>query len=120
MISRTRRARSSSEAWSRFMCSPIDIQLLASVSVAQASTGQLKDAIGTRIDALRPELERVSRDIYANPEIGYEERQALVWLAELLKKHGFSVQLGVADPPTPCVPTRPNRTGPPVAFLPEY
>jgi amidohydrolase len=93
---------------------------LASVSVAQASTGQLKDAIGTRIDALRPELERVSRDIYANPEIAYEERQAVAWLAELLKRHGFSVQLGVADTPTAFVATRRNGTGPTVAFLSEY
>src|SRR5260370_857868 len=120
MISRTRRARSSSEAWSRFTCSAIDIQLLASVSVAQASTGQLKDAISTRIDALRPELERVGRDIHANPEVGYEERQAVAWLAELLKKHGFSVEVGVADTPTAFVATRRNGTGPTVAFLAEY
>ena len=90
------------------------------MSVAQASTGQVKDAIGTRIDALRPELERVSRDIYANPEIAYEERQAVGWLAELLKKHGFSVEVGVADTPTAFVATRRNGTGPTVAFLSEY
>ena len=90
------------------------------MSVAQASTGQVKDAIGTRIDALRPELERVSRDIYANPEIAYEERQAVAWLAELLKKHGFSVEVGVADTPTAFVATRRNGTGPTVAFLSEY
>src|ERR1700737_1547118 len=120
MISRTRRARSSSEAWSRLACSAIDIQLLASVSVAQASTGQVKDAIGTRIDALRPELERVSRDIYANPEIAYEERQAVAWLAELLKKHGFSVELGVANTPTAFVASRRHGTGPTIAFLSEY
>jgi amidohydrolase len=93
---------------------------LASVSVAQASTGQLKDAIGTRIDALRPELERVSRDIYANPEIAYEEHKAVGWLAELLKKHGFSVEVGVANTPTAFVATRRNGTGPTVAFLSEY
>jgi len=90
------------------------------VSVAQASTGQLKDAIGTRIDALRPELERVSRDIYANPEIAYEEHKAVGWLAELLKKHGFSVEVGVANTPTAFVATRRNGTGPTVAFLSEY
>ncbi len=90
------------------------------MSVAQASTGQLKDAIGTRIDALRPELERVSRDIYANPEIAYEEHKAVGWLAELLKKHGFSVEVGVANTPTAFVATRRNGTGPTVAFLSEY
>ena len=90
------------------------------MSVAQASIGQLKDGIGTRIDALRPELERVSRDIYANPEIAYEERQAVAWLAELLKKHGFSVVVGVANIPTAFVATRRNGSGPTVAFLSEY
>ena len=81
------------------------------MSVAQASTDQLKDAISTRIDALRPELERVGRDIYANPEIAYEEKQAVAWLAELLKKHGFGIELGVANTPTAFVATRRNGTG---------
>src|SRR3981081_2310223 len=103
-----------------FPVSASDIQLVASVSVAQASTDQLKDALGTRIDALRPELERIGRDIHANPEIAYEERQAVAWLVELLKKHGFSVEVGVADTPTAFVATRRNGTGPTVAFLSEY
>ena len=90
------------------------------MSVAQASTGQLKDAISTRVDALRPELERIGRDIHANPEIAYEEQQAVAWLAELLKKHGFSVEVGVADTPTAFVAARRNGTGPTVAFLSEY
>ncbi len=88
--------------------------------MAQAPTDQIKDALSTRIDALRPELERVSRDIYTNPEIAYQERQAVAWLTELLKKHGFSVEVGVADTPTAFVATRRNGTGPTVAFLSEY
>ena len=90
------------------------------MSVAQASVSQLKDELSTRIDVLRPELERISRDIHANPEIGYQERQAVVWLTELLRKHGFSVEVGVADTPTAFVATRRNGTGPTVAFLAEY
>ena len=70
------------------------------MSVAHASIGQLKDQISTRLDALRPELERIGRDIYANPEIAYEERQAVAWLTELLKKYGFEVEVGVANTPT--------------------
>src|SRR6202022_2819888 len=62
----------------------------------------------------------IGRDIHANPEIAYEERQAVGWLAELLKRHGFSVEVGVADTPTAFVATRRNGTGPTVAFLSEY
>src|SRR3982074_1960866 len=97
-------------------CSAIDIQLLASVSVAQASTGQLKDALSTRIDTLRPELERIGRDIHENPDVGYEERQAVAWLAELLKKQGFGVDVVEPDPSTLFVQTRRNGTGPTIAF----
>jgi amidohydrolase len=120
MISRTRRASSSSDACSRFSGSAIAIQLLASVSVAQAPISQLKDEISTRIDALRPDLERIGRDIHANPEIAYEEHKAVGWLAELLKKQGFSVELGVANTETAFVASRRNGTGPTVAFLSEY
>jgi amidohydrolase len=93
---------------------------LASVSVAQASISQLKDELSTSVDALRPELERIGRDIHANPEIGYQETQAVAWLAGSLREHGFSVQVGVADTPTAFVATRRNGTGPTVAFLAEY
>jgi len=90
------------------------------MSVAQASTGQLKDQLSARIDSLRPELERIGRQIYANPEIGYEERQAAGWLSEFLRRQGFSVEDGVADTPTAFVASRRNGSGPTVAFLAEY
>ncbi|HEX3630419.1 MAG TPA: M20 family metallopeptidase [Candidatus Dormibacteraeota bacterium] len=90
------------------------------MSVAQASTSQVKDQLSARIDALRPELERIGRQIYANPEIGYEERQAVAWLTELLRKQGFSVEEGVADTPTAFVATKRSGTGPTIAFLAEY
>jgi len=90
------------------------------VSVTQASISQLKDEISTRLDALRPELEQIGRDIYANPEIAYEERQAVAWLTELLKKYGFAVEIGVANTPTAFVATRRNGSGPTIAFLAEY
>jgi amidohydrolase len=90
------------------------------VSVAQASIGELKDQITARVDELRPELERIGREIHANPETGYEERQAVAWLTEFLRQHGFSVEIGVADTPTAFVATRRNGSGPTVAFLAEY
>lgn len=90
------------------------------MSVVQASTSEVKDQLAARIDALRPELERISRDIYSHPEIGYQERQAVGWLTEFLRKHDFSVEVGVADTPTAFVATRRNGTGPTVAFLAEY
>lgn len=90
------------------------------MSVAQAPASQLKDEISTRIDALRPELERIGRDIHANPEIAYEERQAVGWLTALLREHGFEVEVGVANTPTAFVATRRKGSGPSIAFLSEY
>src|SRR5207302_8890926 len=90
------------------------------MSVTQVSSSGLKDSLATRIDALRPELEQVSRDIYANPEIAYEEHKPVGWLTELLKRHGFSVEVGVASTPTAFVATRRQGDGPAIAFLSEY
>ena len=90
------------------------------MSVAQVSSSGLKDGLGTRIDALRPELEQVSRDIYANPEIAYEEHKAVEWLTRLLERHGFSVEVGVANTPTAFVASRRQGDGPAIAFLSEY
>ncbi len=90
------------------------------MSVTQVSSSGLKDGLGTRIDALRPELEQVSRDIYANPEIAYEEHKAVGWLTQLLERHGFSVEVGVANTPTAFVATRRQGEGPAIAFLSEY
>jgi amidohydrolase len=90
------------------------------MSVVQAPVSQLKDEISSRIDALRPELERIGRDIHANPEIGYEERQAVGWLTALLRDKGFDVEEGVANTPTAFVATRRKGSGPTIAFLSEY
>src|SRR5438309_9621084 len=90
------------------------------MSVTQVSSSGLKDSLATRIDALRPELEQVSRDIYANPEIAYDEHKAVGWLVGLLKRHGFSVGVGVASTPTAFVATRRQGDGPAIAFLSEY
>jgi amidohydrolase len=90
------------------------------MSVAEAPASQIKDEISTRIDALRPELERIGRDIHANPETAYEERQAVGWLTALLREHGFDVEVGVANTPTAFVATRRKGSGPSIAFLSEY
>jgi amidohydrolase len=90
------------------------------MSVTQAPVSQLKDELSTRIDALRPELERIGRDIHAHPEIAYEERQAVGWLTALLRDKGFDVEEGVANTPTAFVATRRNGSGPSIAFLSEY
>lgn len=52
----------------------------------------MKDRICAAVDALVPELDELSRKLYENPEIGYEEFKACAWHAALLEKHGFRVE----------------------------
>ena len=90
------------------------------MSLAQVSTDQVKDGLSARIDRLRPELERIGRDIHHNPEIAYEENRAVGWLTSLLREHGFEVSTGVAETPTAFTAIRRNGDGPAIAFLAEY
>lgn len=90
------------------------------MGIAQVSVDELKDQVAHRVDELRPELERVGKDIHANPEIGYQEHKAVGWLTEVLRHHGFAVEVGVADTPTAFVASRKHGNGPAIAFLAEY
>ncbi|HYM49101.1 MAG TPA: M20 family metallopeptidase [Candidatus Limnocylindrales bacterium] len=90
------------------------------MSVAPPVTDRVREQLGARIDALRPELERIGRDIHHNPELGYEEHKAAGWLTAFLESQGFSVERGVASTPTAFVASRRNGDGPTIAFLAEY
>ena len=51
-------------------------------------------------EPLKDELEALSKYIYENPELGNEEYKACAAHTELLKKHGFEVEVGYLGTPT--------------------
>src|SRR6266550_8173960 len=80
----------------------------------------VKDLIGPAVDRLAAELEKLSRQIHDNPELGYQEVKAAAWLAEFLDKQGFKVERGVAGVETAFRATSETGDGPTVAILCEY
>jgi amidohydrolase len=44
------------------------------------------------VEAARDELIDLSHRIHANPEPAFEERQAAAWCAEVIERHGFTVE----------------------------
>lgn len=80
----------------------------------------MKDDLCRRIDALRPEMERISAAIHGAPEVGFEEVKASGWLTEFLAGHGLSVRRGVAGLPTAFRAERGEGGAPSLAFLAEY
>lgn len=53
-----------------------------------------------RIEELREEVLSLSHRIFDNPELGFEETKACVWLSEALAGLGFKVETGVCGLPT--------------------
>ena len=51
-------------------------------------------------EEIGPELDELSKNIYDNPELGYEEFKAAAWHTELLEWHGFDVEKNTLDLPT--------------------
>ncbi|MDQ7859964.1 MAG: M20 family metallopeptidase [Armatimonadota bacterium] len=81
----------------------------------------MRDRIVAAIDAARTELVELARRVHANPEIGFQERQAATWLTETLERHGFAVERGVAGLETAFrAEVRGARDRPAVAVLAEY
>jgi metal-dependent amidase/aminoacylase/carboxypeptidase family protein len=52
----------------------------------------IREKIQKYVDRIRRELLEVSRYIYDNPEVGFEERKASRKLVEVLKDHGYKVE----------------------------
>ncbi len=63
-------------------------------------TNEIKAQVSAEVDALRPRLAQLARQIHDTPETGFEEKQAAGWLTEFLEAAGFSVETGVCDLPT--------------------
>jgi amidohydrolase len=60
----------------------------------------IKAAARERIDEAREHLLELSHRIHAHPELGFEEEQAVGWLADSLDAAGFTVDRGICDLPT--------------------
>ncbi|WP_052241402.1 amidohydrolase [Microbacterium hominis] len=66
------------------------------MSAPHASTGSVPDdaEIAAAVEQLRPELERLARELYDQPEIGFEEHASVARIAALLAAHGVDAEVG--------------------------
>ncbi len=80
---------------------------------------ELKALARERIERALPDLVELSHRIHANPELGYQEKQASGWLADWLEGAGFKVELGLGGLPTAFRATSGNGQVN-VAFIAEY
>lgn len=65
------------------------------------------------------ELSELSRKIWENPEIAFNEYKASAWTADFLKEEGFDVELEYAGLPTAIKATW-GSGKPVIGFLGEY
>ena len=82
---------------------------------------ELKAKIAGAVDALADELETLSHQIHANPELCFQEEKAHAWLTEFLEAKGCRVARGVGGLPTAFSATIPGGgPGPTIAIMAEY
>ncbi len=82
-----------------------------------------KRRIAAAIDGARGEILDLSHRIHANPEPAFEEHEAAAWCAEVLKAHGFEVELPAGRLATAVRATRRGGRGgasPRIGVLAEY
>ncbi|HHV38508.1 MAG TPA: amidohydrolase [Tepidimicrobium sp.] len=77
-----------------------------------------KKALGY-LNKKREELVRISKEIWDEPELAYDEYFASKIISEYLKSEGFEVELGYADIPT-AIRASYGSGGPVVGLLGEY
>ncbi len=82
---------------------------------------KLKEKVSSFIDENRELLLAVSKEIFDNPELGFEEFKASKLLSEKLQEARFETKLGVANLETAIQAIHPDISdGPTVAILAEY
>jgi amidohydrolase len=85
------------------------------------SLDDAKSRVAQAVDRLADDLERLSHQIHANPELCFKEEKAAAWLTEFLDKQGARVERGVGGLPTAFRATIPGQgPGPTVAIMAEY
>ena len=67
--------------------------------------------VAATLETLRPELARLARELYDEPEIGFAEHASDARLAALLTSHGAEVEVGVFGLPTALRTTFPAADG---------
>lgn len=73
------------------------------------------------VDTNRNRFLEISREIWADPELGFQEHRAVERLTGPLRESGFEVEVGVADLETAFRATwSTGRDGPTIAILCEY
>jgi len=81
----------------------------------------LKEEVGKELDELSDELTDISKKIFENPELKFEEYEAMKWLTEELEDRGFEVERSVGGLETAFRARCPKGgEGPTIAFLSEY
>jgi amidohydrolase len=87
--------------------------------VEQTSVEAIKQQIADEIRRLHPRLINISHTIHENPEILFQEKEAVALLTNELDEQGFTVERNVAGLETAFVATY-GSGKPTVAFLAEY
>ena len=92
-----------------------------STSRSGAMVSELKRRALSALDALAPEARDLALRIHANPEIGFQEHQAVEWVSAALGRHGYQVEPGVAELPTALIArAQGGSPGPTIGLIAEY
>ena len=87
----------------------------------ETSLDQVKVRVAETVDRLANELERISHQIHANPELCFQEHKAAGWLTDFLARQGAEVERGVGGLPTAFRATIAGAgPGPTIAIMAEY
>src|SRR4029453_3445697 len=82
---------------------------------------QAKTKVTDGVDRLADDLEKISHQIHATPELCFHEEQAAGWLSAFLERQGARVERGVGGlPPAFPATIEGSGPGPTIAIMAEY
>ena len=80
---------------------------------------ELKIEVDNKVEVQKPQLVQLSLNIHDNPEVGFHEEKASMWLTSYLENNEFQVERGIAGLPTAFQAIY-GQESPKIALLAEY
>lgn len=78
------------------------------------------ERIDARVDELADDLEQLAKTLHQNPELSWQEHEAVANITALIERHGATVERSFCDLETSFRARIGNGTGPHVAIVAEY
>ncbi|WP_433677172.1 amidohydrolase [Microbacterium gorillae] len=120
VISTSERTLQAALDWHLRSARPVEAVTVVEQSTHDGAGADAVAEVSRRVDELDPELQQLAIELHDDPEIGFSERRSVARIADVLRRHGITAEIGAFGLPTAFRASAGPADGPHFALIAEY